>query len=423
MINALPATQASAMPAPRNAVGGGGDRAMTQNFARLLDRASGDGRNAASASAAPHNGGATAASAPAEAAAAKPAESAEHTTPQAPPRKGTAATGGERKPGPRNAARDAANAELTAPAQPDGLDSARPSLDAADAGTTRSARATPADSSSAPADPAFLAVPQAAAAPAADATACASPAAGKRPGAAMLAANADGTPLSMLQALQAAQADATAPATSTAASSRFGDALAAASDPALGAPEGRIDSQLAQAQSLVVLAALPGSAPTAAAPAPAVAEATLAAQPGSAAFASQLGAQITTFVRNGSLHAQLHLNPAEMGPVTVQIQLDGDSARVHMAAEHTLTRQALEQAMPLLASSLREAGLTLSGGGVFEQPRQSRSSDDSADNADSSKQRGGSAARQGDSGAGDEVAAIGRGASAPRRRGVVDLVA
>ena len=43
-----------------------------------------------------------------------------------------------------------------------------------------------------------------------------------------------------------------------------------------------------------------------------------------------------------------------------------------MAAENGLTRQALEQSMPLLAGSLREAGLTLSGGGVFEQPRQQR---------------------------------------------------
>jgi flagellar hook-length control protein FliK len=54
----------------------------------------------------------------------------------------------------------------------------------------------------------------------------------------------------------------------------------------------------------------------------------------------------------------------------VRIELDGLTAQVHLGAEHAATRQVLEQAMPLLAGSLREAGLTLAGGGVFEQPRQ-----------------------------------------------------
>jgi flagellar hook-length control protein FliK len=51
----------------------------------------------------------------------------------------------------------------------------------------------------------------------------------------------------------------------------------------------------------------------------------------------------------------------------VQIQIDGTNAQVLMSADHALTRQALEHSLPLLAGSLREAGLTLAGGGVFEQ--------------------------------------------------------
>ena len=53
------------------------------------------------------------------------------------------------------------------------------------------------------------------------------------------------------------------------------------------------------------------------------AEARLVAAPGSADFSSQLGAQLTTFVREGVQHARLHLHPAELGPVTVRIQIDG----------------------------------------------------------------------------------------------------
>jgi flagellar hook-length control protein FliK len=141
-----------------------------------------------------------------------------------------------------------------------------------------------------------------------------------------------------------------------------------------------------------------------------VAEVHLPAAPGSAEFTAQLGAQLTTFVRDGVQHARLHLNPAEMGPVTVQIQLDGQSAQVHLAAEHGLTRQALEQSMPLLAGSLREAGLTLSGGGVFEQPRQPRGAPGSPD----ASHRG------------DDIGAEPTphpAAAAARRRGVVDLIA
>jgi flagellar hook-length control protein FliK len=141
----------------------------------------------------------------------------------------------------------------------------------------------------------------------------------------------------------------------------------------------------------------------------------MTASPGSAAFAPELGATLATFVREGVHHARLELNPAAMGPLTVQIQLDGQAAHVHLAAQNADTRQALEQAMPTLAGSLREAGLTLSGGGVFEQPRQPQ-----PDASSGKGTRGPNDERAGD----DE-----RGTSAqpphapPRRRGVVDLIA
>jgi flagellar hook-length control protein FliK len=103
-----------------------------------------------------------------------------------------------------------------------------------------------------------------------------------------------------------------------------------------------------------------------------VLETRLQAPLGSPEFAPQLGAQVSMMVRDGVQHARLHMTPAEMGPISVQIQLDGNNAQIHLAAEHAATRQALEQAMPTLAGSMREAGLTLTGGGVFEQPRQPR---------------------------------------------------
>ena len=146
----------------------------------------------------------------------------------------------------------------------------------------------------------------------------------------------------------------------------------------------------------------------------ATAEARLAAAPGSAEFGRQLGAQLTTFVREGVEHARLHLNPAELGPVTVRIRIDGDAAQVHLGVEHALTRQALEQSMPLLAGSLRDAGLTLSGGGVFEQPRQP------GDGAPQTARGAAGDPRNADADPDPPLHAV---AAGYRRRGVVDLVA
>jgi flagellar hook-length control protein FliK len=183
--------------------------------------------------------------------------------------------------------------------------------------------------------------------------------------------------------------------------------------------------------SAALAAALAVSTPAGAAPGAGAAplpEARLGAPPGHADFAPQLGAQISLFVRDGVQQARLHLNPAEMGPITVQIRLDGGGAQVHLAADNALTRQALEQAMPTLAGSLREAGMTLTGGGVFERP---------------SDQPGqpGQTGQSGQGGAGDQARAragqrpAGRHEAdgypssmaatlpTPMRRGVVDLVA
>lgn len=189
----------------------------------------------------------------------------------------------------------------------------------------------------------------------------------------------------------------------TAGTGLLGDAAAAAAT-ALAAPATPFATQLARHNM-------------------ATTQAQLSAPLGSPEFAPQLGAQITTFVRDGIQHAELHLNPAEMGPVSVQIQLDGQGARVHLMADQANTRQALEQALPQLAGSLREAGLTLTGGGVFQQPRQGGGEGREDGSGRGGRSRNGvQALGSADNGQSDGNARS-AGQSASRQRGVVDLIA
>jgi flagellar hook-length control protein FliK len=206
--------------------------------------------------------------------------------------------------------------------------------------------------------------------------------------------------------------DATPPATSTDAADRSRALLEVASVTASASPAA--PSATSPAAPLHAAATPPNAFP---AGSPAPADARLSAFPGSPDFAPQLGTQLTTFVREGVQHARLELNPAAMGPVTVQIQLDGQTAQVHLSADHAQTRQALEQAMPLLASGLREAGFTLGGGGVFEQPRQ-------APQGSAAPSGNGRRGRDGGLDGEREAETAALSATRPgRRRGVVDLVA
>ncbi len=83
-------------------------------------------------------------------------------------------------------------------------------------------------------------------------------------------------------------------------------------------------------------------------------------------FAQALGVQISVLAGDGVQRAELQLNPAEMGPVSVQIVIDGSNARVDFGADLAATRQVIEAGMPELAGALRDAGFTLAGGGVSQ---------------------------------------------------------
>lgn len=156
--------------------------------------------------------------------------------------------------------------------------------------------------------------------------------------------------------------------------------------------------------------------------APAGSNPVILAQPlHSPAFAPEMAARLSVLAAGGVQEAQLHLNPAEMGPVAVQIVVDGQQAQVSFHAESAETRAVLERGLPDLAAALRDSGLTLSGGGVFQQQMNQPGQSPAQTSQESSR-----GTRQVDRSAltlDSSVDASGRPPSARSSQGVLDIYA
>lgn len=193
-----------------------------------------------------------------------------------------------------------------------------------------------------------------------------------------------------------------------------------------GAAAPSFAARLEQAQNLPAesLRALHGAQGSAAAETQAArnSPAVALAQPlHSSEFAPEMAARVSVLAAEGVQRAELHLNPAEMGPVQVQIVVDGQQAQVSFMSDQAETRAVLERGLPELASALRDSGLTLSGGGVFQQPREQR--DPSAQQQSGEAQgRGPGRGEAGGTAAGTETLAAAPRPAA-RTRGVVDVYA
>jgi len=79
--------------------------------------------------------------------------------------------------------------------------------------------------------------------------------------------------------------------------------------------------------------------------------------------------------------AEIRLTPAELGPLRVQVAIDDGAANVTFHAQHALTRDALEQALPRLREMLAENGLTLGNAQVGDDGVRQGSRDAEAEKA------------------------------------------
>jgi flagellar hook-length control protein FliK len=166
-----------------------------------------------------------------------------------------------------------------------------------------------------------------------------------------------------------------------------------------------------------------------AAPPTAPAQAMLPMTPQSPTFAPALGHQIEVWMKGGVQHAEVQLNPQDLGPIRVRIEMDGAQARVQMSADVQSTRDALQQAMPQLSEQLGQVGLSLSGGGVSDQSafQQSQAQAQAQANADGGLGGGRSGTGgQGTAGQGgglEDIAMASAARQQAQRRGLLDMYA
>jgi len=153
------------------------------------------------------------------------------------------------------------------------------------------------------------------------------------------------------------------------------EALANAAQRVEGAPP-RLAASADNPAAIAALAqsvATPSPAAAASPIGPKAVQAYVPAPVESPAFAAAFGVQVSVLAQDGVQRAELHLNPAEMGPVAIRISIEGREAHIDFGAEVAATRQAIEASLPQLAGALNDAGFTLAGGGVSQhtgqQPR------------------------------------------------------
>ena len=72
-----------------------------------------------------------------------------------------------------------------------------------------------------------------------------------------------------------------------------------------------------------------------------------------------MGKQILWMVNQNLGRAEIRLNPANLGPMEVRIDLDNDQVSVAFTSRHAEVRDAVEQALPRLREMLEEKGLSL----------------------------------------------------------------
>ncbi len=84
-------------------------------------------------------------------------------------------------------------------------------------------------------------------------------------------------------------------------------------------------------------------------------------------WGDKVSERVILMANNQLKTAEIRLTPAELGPVRVQVNVEDGAANITFQAQHAVTREALEQALPRLREMFAESGLSLGQTSVGEQ--------------------------------------------------------
>ena len=87
---------------------------------------------------------------------------------------------------------------------------------------------------------------------------------------------------------------------------------------------------------------------------------------GKADWGQGMSKQILWMVNQNISRAEIRLNPANLGPIEVRIDMENDQVNVAFSSRHADVREAVEQALPRLREMLEEKGLNLSNTDVSQ---------------------------------------------------------
>jgi flagellar hook-length control protein FliK len=93
----------------------------------------------------------------------------------------------------------------------------------------------------------------------------------------------------------------------------------------------------------------------------------------SAEFQQGAADRVSFAVENNWNSAKLQVNPAQLGPIELQIAVQGDRAQVVMSTHSAVTREALESSLPKLKEMLGSQGFTQVSVDISQRSFQDRS--------------------------------------------------
>jgi flagellar hook-length control protein FliK len=101
----------------------------------------------------------------------------------------------------------------------------------------------------------------------------------------------------------------------------------------------------------------------------------LATAVGTAQWQDGLGQQVIDMITRGEQQVDLRLNPVELGPLSISLNLNDGNTQAQFQSAHASVRAAVEQALPQLREALASQGISLGQASVSDESARQASGD------------------------------------------------